>query len=569
MGLKDYSVNNDGFKNKKLHRLLQRQINTLNNVTINNSEFENFIDAVNNAYIGFDEDHMFLEHTLEISSNELFKVNEDLFITKTNLEVIVEERTRKLAESETLFRTLIESSYDIITIVDKDGAFKYESPSVKSTLGYTPEELIDNKYLDYIHPEDLSIVSDAIKNSFINHSEVLTLEYRFKNKQGNYIWIESTGKYINDNNSIAGLVLNSRDINERYLTQEKIKLQSYLLNTIAANMPISIYTLDKKGCILSINGSALDIAVCDTGSIIGTNVYNIFIDKQEEIDIAIAGGVVNFKNTIVKNQEFFFETFIFPANSSTEVALIAFTIDITKEKLQENNIKAYYNNLERINKDLDQYAYIVSHDLKAPLRAIRSLSEFIEVELGELITDEVGKDFELMRGRIRRMELLINGILEYSKAGRQINNSELFSVNDLVSDIITTILPSNLHSFDVQVAMPVINADKIKIEQVFSNYISNAIKYNNNPKPIINIGYTKTETHYNFYVKDNGPGIDPDYHEKVFAIFQTINPKDNVESTGVGLAIVKKIVEEAGGKVWVESEPGNGSAFYFSLPINS
>ena len=569
MGLKDYSVNKDGFKNKKLHRLLQRQINTLNNVSINNREFENFIDAVNNAYIGFEEDHMFLEHTLEISSNELFKANEDLINTKKNLEVIVEERTRKLADSETLFRTLIESSYDIITIVDKDGAFKYESPSVKRTLGYTPEELIDNKYLDYIHPEDLSIVSDAIKNSFINHGEVLTLEYRFKKKHGNYIWIESTGKYINDNNYIAGLVLNSRDINERYLTQEKIKLQSYLLDTIAANMPISIYTIDKKGCILSINGSALDIAVCDTGSIIGTNVYNIFIDKQEEIDIAIAGGVVNFKNTIVKNQEYFFETFIFPADSSTDVALIAFTIDITKEKLQENNIKAYYDNLERINKELDQYAYIVSHDLKAPLRAIRSLSEFIEDELGELITDEVAKDFELMRGRVRRMELLINGILEYSKAGRQINNSQLFSVNDLISDIITTIAPSSLYSFDIQAAMPVINADKIKIEQVFSNYISNAIKYNNNPNPIINIGYTKTETHYNFFVKDNGPGIDPDYHEKVFAIFQTINSKDNVESTGVGLAIVKKIVEEAGGNVWVESEPGYGSAFYFSLPINS
>ena len=114
--------------------------------------------------------------------------------------------------------------------------------------------------------------------------------------------------------------------------------------------------------------------------------------------------------------------------------------------------------------------------------------------------------------------------------------------------------------------MPVITADRIKIEQVFSNYISNAIKYNDNSEPVIHVGYNDTPTHYHFYVKDNGPGIEAEYHDKVFAIFQTLNARDKVESTGVGLAIVKKIVEEAGGTVWIESAPGQGAAFFFSLP---
>jgi light-regulated signal transduction histidine kinase (bacteriophytochrome) len=136
----------------------------------------------------------------------------------------------------------------------------------------------------------------------------------------------------------------------------------------------------------------------------------------------------------------------------------------------------------------------------------------------------------------------------------------------MVTETVNDLAPPANFKVEIQQDMPEITADRIKVEQVFSNFISNAIKYNNNPNPTLNIGYTEEADQHVFYVADNGPGIDPEYHEKVFVIFQTLQARDKVESTGVGLAIVKKIIEDAGGKVWLESEVGQGSTFYFSLP---
>lgn len=567
MGVTDYKTDK-GLASGGLHRLLQRQVNKfLNAKSVDITQLQDFISAVNDAYRGFEEDHKHLERTLEVSSNELFKANAELKETKQNLEKIVEERTKKLAESEILFRSLVETSYDLITILEPDGTFKYESPSVGRILGYDPAELFGNNCMDYIHPEDTNKVSATMQKLYETPGEAASQEFRFKNKDGEYIWLESIGKYVNDNSYVTGLVVNSRDITERYIAQEKINIQSRILDTISANMPISIYTLDKQGCFMSCKGTALAPVKYGKTTIIGHSIYDILPDKREEIEAALAGNVVHFTWSVMyNNNEYFFENFIFPDEVNADAALVGFALDVTKEKQHENKLKDYYESLERINGELDQYAYIVSHDLKAPLRAINNLSEWIEEELGDAVNDDAAKNFELMRGRIRRMEMLINGILEYSKAGRQRHAPEEFSINDMVSEIISAIAPSASYKFEVQQAMPVLIADRIKIEQVFSNYISNAIKYNDNPEPVIHVGYNDTPTHYHFYVKDNGPGIEADYHDKVFAIFQTLNARDKVESTGVGLAIVKKIVEEAGGTVWIESEPGHGAAFFFSLP---
>jgi light-regulated signal transduction histidine kinase (bacteriophytochrome) len=240
--------------------------------------------------------------------------------------------------------------------------------------------------------------------------------------------------------------------------------------------------------------------------------------------------------------------------------------DVTERLESENQMREYANTLEKINKELDQFAYIVSHDLKAPLRAINNLSIWIEEDLEGKMEPDTRKNFDMLRGRTHRMESLINGILQYSRAGRVKSENIPIDVNAFVKDIIHNLSPPELFKVLVDENLPVIQGEKLAIDQVFSNFISNAIKYNTNEKPEIKVFYEDLGSMHKFGVSDNGPGIAPEFFSKIFVIFQTLQARDVIESTGVGLAIVKKIVEEKGGQVWLESELNKGTTFYFTLP---
>lgn len=242
--------------------------------------------------------------------------------------------------------------------------------------------------------------------------------------------------------------------------------------------------------------------------------------------------------------------------------------DITKEKAAERKLKEYTGDLERINKELDQFAYIVSHDLKAPLRAINNLSMWIEEDISEHLEGDTKYQFQLLRGRVGRLEDLINGILSYSRAGRIKVTPTKVDVGALINGILEMLSPPPEFTITIPPVLPTINTEKIALEQVFSNLISNAIKYNKNPSPTIKVTFETIEGFLKFGVIDNGDGIEAEYHEKIFVIFQTLEARDKVESTGVGLAIVKKIVDEKGGQIWVESEKGNGARFYFTWPTS-
>jgi light-regulated signal transduction histidine kinase (bacteriophytochrome) len=205
--------------------------------------------------------------------------------------------------------------------------------------------------------------------------------------------------------------------------------------------------------------------------------------------------------------------------------------------------------------------------LKAPLRGINNLSMWIEEDIGNNIEGETKTNLDLMRKRVKRMEGLIDGILQYSRAGRVKHEPQTFSAKEIINELIANMSPPEKFTISIQDNFPTLTTEKIAFEQVIANYISNAIKYNNNPEPKIDISFTQDGNQYKFCVSDNGPGIEKEFHEKVFVIFQTLQARDTFESTGVGLAIVKKMVEDKGGKVWIESEKGKGAKFYFSWPI--
>lgn len=242
--------------------------------------------------------------------------------------------------------------------------------------------------------------------------------------------------------------------------------------------------------------------------------------------------------------------------------------DVNERKKAEIQLNEYLSDLEKTNKELDKFAYIVSHDLKAPLRAIGNLTDWITQDSADSLSDESKENFQIIKGRVKRMEQLINAILEYSKVSKHKGTQELFSFNEIIHNAVDLAGTDSNCKVEISGTMPEYYGDKVKYQQVFMNLISNGIKHNNKEQKKIEISCREEGKFWEFMIKDNGPGIDKRFHEKVFVIFQTLKARDEFESTGIGLSIVKKIVEEAGGSIRIESTPGEGAAFYFTVPKN-
>jgi len=223
--------------------------------------------------------------------------------------------------------------------------------------------------------------------------------------------------------------------------------------------------------------------------------------------------------------------------------------------------------LEASNRELDQFAYVASHDLKAPLRGIANLATWIEEDLGDAVSGDVREHLQLLQGRVHRMEGLIGGILEYSRAGRVRERPARVDTGELVHEVAELIAPPGNVRIEVQRGMPVLWTERLPLQQVLMNLIGNAVKYAGGERPLVRITAARVDEQWEFAVSDNGPGIAPEFHERIFGMFQMLEARDRVEGTGIGLSIVKKLVESRGGRVWVESTEGAGSTFRFLWPV--
>ncbi len=232
------------------------------------------------------------------------------------------------------------------------------------------------------------------------------------------------------------------------------------------------------------------------------------------------------------------------------------TLSLTNELLEERN------------QELDQFTYVVSHDLKAPLRAIANLSEWLEEDLKDQLDQDTSKNLILLRSRVQRMTNFINALLEYSRAGRVNSEKTIVDVQKLLREIIDSLAPPPEFVINISDKMPTIETKALPLQQVFSNLISNAIKHHHHQNGLVTISVQENQEEYQFSVADDGVGIAPENQQKIFAIFQTLTARDRSQNTGIGLSIVKKIIDEQGEKIWLESRLGRGTTFYFTWAKN-
>ncbi|HJV79399.1 PAS domain S-box protein [Noviherbaspirillum sp.] len=339
-----------------------------------------------------------------------------------------------------------------------------------------------------------------------------------------------------------------------------------------------IIVIDTRGIVQSINPAAERIFGYAPSEVVGRNIKLLmpepyrsehdgylehYLRTGEKRIIGIGRDVAGMRKD---GRVFPMELAVGETRSGGERRFIGTVRDISTRKQTEREQKKLLADLFAANEELRRFSYVISHDLKAPLRAIGSLAAWLMEDYGGKLGDEGNRQIELLVGRVQRMDRLIDGILAYSRAGRSPETPAMADAGEALADAIGLIeIPDNMQ-VKVETPLPRLAVEQVRLQQVFQNLIGNAVKHANAPGAEIRIGCTEMEDAWRFHVCDNGPGIDPRNFERIFQLFQTLVPKDTSENTGVGLAIVKKIVELYGGKVWVESEMGKGACFLFTLP---
>ena len=345
----------------------------------------------------------------------------------------------------------------------------------------------------------------------------------------------------------------------------------------------AIFIIDVEGQYQDANPAALDMVGYSLAELQEMPVDDLRSDNENlssttRSQLWAQGGVLALSLRHKKGQEIPVELMFSPIREGgTQKYVLGIARDITARIQAEKKLAQYRDHLEELvkrrtsqlkktNQELTEFAYVVSHDLKAPLRGIIQLSKWISKDYAAVLDEQGLEMLDLLEKRTLRMHYLIQGILEYSRIGRVKEKEKSIDLNQLVTDMVDALAPPDHINIAIEDKLPVVYGEPTHLLQVFQNLVENAVKYIDKEKGDVRIRCVERDKHWQFSITDNGIGIEEKYFKKIFNMFQTLAPQDQDNSTGVGLALVKKIVAGWEGNVWVESEPGEGSSFLFTMP---
>ncbi len=353
---------------------------------------------------------------------------------------------------------------------------------------------------------------------------------------------------------------------------DSVKRSEERFRMLAEGVPNHLLFLDLQLRIVFANDVFLEAAGWSADKAMGLHISEImgaerFLQRQPFYERALAGETVSYESTGAIGSETGYFRFSYRPSldeSGKVRGIFSMATDISGRRKIELELEAKQAELVRSNKDLEQFAYVASHDLKAPLRAIELLVQWITEGLAGYDANNVQENLGLLAKRSQRLNRLLDDLLAYSRAGRKVGAHRMTDTHALVADVVQLMNPPPTMTISVEGQLPKLPTHPAPLEQVFRNLIGNAVKHHPGPQGRIVISAQEQGDHYVFAVADDGDGIPPQYAERVFEMFQTLKSRDQVEGSGMGLAIVNRIVQWQRGRVWFEPAPeGRGTVFKF------
>lgn len=534
----------------------------------------------------FETEFAFLNGAREWVELSIQPVPEGLFI----LSMDITKRKKAeiaLAESENYLRTIIQVEPDCVNLLDANGAIQEMNHAGLAMVEADDLQQLKGKpILDIIDAPYRVAYEALIQNVFKGISG--EMEFEITGLKGIHRWLETHAVPLkNTTGQIISLLSVSRDITEQKKSAEAIKAYGQQLELIYNTTKDVIFLIsveDDQHYFTSVNKAFLVATGLTKEQVVGKLVNEVI----PESSLSMVRD--NFRKAILKKKTVQWEEISnYPAGRKIGVAtitpvfndqgickmLVGGVHDITfirkaKEDIEQMNkmLEKKAAELQVSNTELERFAYIASHDMQEPLRMVSSFLNLLEKRMDGKLDETTKKYIHFAVDGSEKMRQLIQDLLKYARVG---TNREDFVATDLmqIMEYTTRVLEENIKTSRAVITlkpMPVITTNQTLFGQLFVNLINNAIKYHNGIQPEIEIGCTEETVHHIFYVKDNGIGIDPKFFDKIFNIFHRLHSKTEYSGTGIGLAICKKIVEIHNGKIWVESETGKGSTFYFSIP---
>jgi PAS domain S-box-containing protein len=341
---------------------------------------------------------------------------------------------------------------------------------------------------------------------------------------------------------------------------------------LAEGVPNHLLFLDRDLRIEFANDVFLQAAGWSAAMAYGRHISDVvgperFLERRHFYERALAGETVSYESTGAAGSESGYFQFSYRPSldpSGKVQGIFSMATDITERRRIEIALQAKQEELLRSNKDLEQFAYVASHDLKAPLRAIELLVQWIKEGLAGYDANNVQQNLALLGRRTQRLSRLLDDLLAYSRAGRKVGDYDETDTHELVADVISLLDPPPAITVSIDGRLPAFHTYSVPLEQVFRNLIGNAIKHHPGPEGRVVISCEESDAYYLFAVRDDGTGIPAQYADRVFEMFQTLKPRDQVEGSGMGLAIVSRIVNWQRGRVWFEpAENARGTVFKF------
>jgi len=487
-----------------------------------------------------------------------------------------------LKEKEGRYQSLFESASDAIIATDMKFNITEWNKAAEELYGYKKEEVLGKPYVDVIkvifeENDTKESINEKLRESGEWQGEMI---HAGKNRNG--IHVRTSSSVIKNSKGVSiGFLSLTSDISSQKKAEEDLKNSQDFLNSVIENIPNMIFVKDAEELkFVGLNKAGEDLLGFAREDLLRKSDYDFF--PKEEADffinkdrLVLESGKLEeipeeFIHTKYKGVRIL-ETKKIPIMSSDghPKYLLGISNDITERKKVENELKQKSSELLRSNQELEQFAYVASHDLQEPLRMVTSYLQLLSNRYADKL-DHDAKDFIFyaVDGAVR-MRNLINSLLDYSRVNR-LKAFEKLNVTNILEEILSD-MREQIKGAGIKVSyenLPNVFGDPVLIAQLISNLVSNAVKFRNEKNPEIKITGKKSNGETLFSVEDNGIGIQKEYFDKIFVIFQRLNNKEKYPGTGIGLAICKKIVERHGGKIWVESELNKGAKFYFTIKDN-